>query len=64
MLDLGTYVTLLDKPKFVLLADEICNQAKPEVTCISLSLFDTQPDLVQSFKHAFDDLFELDVMPD
>jgi len=40
----------LDKSKFVLFVDEICNQAKPEVSCISLLLCDTQPDFVQNFK--------------
>jgi hypothetical protein len=56
--------TLLEKPKNDLLADAICNEAKHEVSRFPLLLFDAQPDFVQTFKHAFDDFFELDVVPD
>ena len=58
------YVTLLGKLKFDTLADAICNQAKPGVFRIPLSLFHAQCEVVQIFKHALDDRLELDVMPD
>ena len=37
---------------------------EPVASCIPLSLFDTQSDFAQTFYHAFDDPFKLDVVPD